>query len=199
MFTDAIHVDRLHAILSHPDFLEMKGLANEPPIFIQTYAVQKEDETCRRVEQLVVRLRQSGIDLAHVDLFDLSLAVLNTGNRLDRILEREPALGKQRLLDTLKNATDPREFIIPRLLQQINRDGLQLSLLTGVGRAFPFLRAHLVLEALQPRMPRHPVVLFFPGQYDTDDAGTGSQLRPFGLPNLSRAYYRAFNLDHYHL
>jgi hypothetical protein len=39
MITDTIDqlAERLFEILSKPDFLAMKGLANEVPIFIQTY------------------------------------------------------------------------------------------------------------------------------------------------------------------
>ncbi len=192
-----INVDALFYKLSHPRFLGMRGLSNDLPLFIQAYDVQKEDVTSRRIEQLIDRLRLAGVELAHVDLFDLSLEVLQASDWLDPILAREAALGKQRLLATLQNATVPRDHLIPRLLAKIDAEGVRLSLLTGAGRAFPFLRAHMLLEALQPAMPRHPIVLFFPGQYDTDGAEAGSHLRLFGRPSLSKAYYRAFNLDHY--
>jgi hypothetical protein len=74
---------------------------------------------------------------------------------------------------------------------------VKLTLLSGVGHIFPFLRAHTLLDSIQPAMMEHPVVLFFPGEY-TQTEGLGSQLRLFGsLP--SKGYYRAFNLDHYRL
>ncbi len=193
----SINVDALFEKLSHPRFLDMKGLANDVPLFIQAYAVQKEDETSRRIEQLIDRLRQAGVEVAHVDLFDLSLEVLQASAWLNPILEREPQLGKQRLLATLQNATVPRDHLIPHLLVKIGVEGIRLSVLTGAGRAFPFLRAHMLLEDLQPAMPGHPIVMFFPGQYDTNGAEAGSHLRLFGRQNLSKAYYRAFNLDHY--
>ena len=82
----------------------------------------------------------------------------------------------------------------------MERESAQLTLLTGVGRVFPFLRTHSLLEALQPAMTRHPIVLFFPGDYVQESEG--SQLHLFGAfpnPKLSRAYYRAFNLAHYQL
>jgi hypothetical protein len=48
------------------------------------------------------------------------------------------------------------------LIREIGEDGAQLTLITGPGRIFPFLRTHTILESLQPAMLRHPVVIFFP-------------------------------------
>jgi hypothetical protein len=46
-------------------------------------------------------------------------------------------------------------------------------------------------------MVDHPVVMFFPGEYRHRE-GTGSSLSLFGRLE-HKGYYRAFNLDHYHL
>jgi len=105
------------------------------------------------------------------------------------------------VLDTLKNYSDPKSHLIPRLIRAIGNDGNQLTLITGPGRVFPFLRTHTILESLQPAMLRHPVVIFFPGEYVQDPLG-GSHLRLFGSipsPKINNPYYRATNLDHYRL
>jgi hypothetical protein len=91
--------------------------------------------------------------------------------------------------------------MIPRLIRAIEGDGAQLTLITGPGRIYPFLRTHTILESLQPAMLRHPVVIFFPGEYAQDPTG-GSHLRLFGSipsPRINNPYYRATNLDHYRL
>jgi hypothetical protein len=193
--------DRLFDILSHPDFLAMKGLANEVPIFIQTYDPQDEDKTRRRVDDLAARLRALGIAVAIVDLFDLILEQLEEEGRLEQVLERERSLGKRKMFDLLSNLADPKTRLIPRLMGTIGEDGNQLALLTGVGRVYPFLRTHTILESLQPAMVSLPVVMFFPGRYEQDENGA-SVLRLFGSlpsPPIYRPYYRAFNLDHYRL
>ncbi|MRR39607.1 DUF1788 domain-containing protein, partial [bacterium] len=158
-------LEHLFKILSHPDFLAMKGLTNEVPIFIQTYDPEDEDAIRRTVDSLASRLRAKGIGLAVVDLFDLLLEQLEEEGRLDRIIEKEPALGKKKLLELLNNLADPKGRLIPRLVQRICGDDIKLTLLTGVGRVFPFLRTHTILESLQPAMMHHPVVMFFPGNY----------------------------------
>jgi hypothetical protein len=113
----------------------------------------------------------------------------------------EASWQKVDLLDSLKNYSDPKTHLIPRLIRAIGNDGAQLTLITGPGRVFPFLRTHTILESLQPAMLRHPVVIFFPGEYVQDPLG-GSHLRLFGSipsPQINNPYYRATNLDHYRL
>lgn len=193
--------EHLFSILSHPDFLAMKGLANEVPIFIHTYDPRDEDAVRRMVANLATRLRTAGIVPAVVDLFDLVLEQLEEEGRLQPILDKEVAIGKRKLLDLLNNLSDPQTRLVPRLIQRMGGDEIQLTLLTGVGRVFPFLRTHTLLESMQPAMMRHPLILFFPGQY-LQEPGIGSQLRLFGSmsnPPLYRPYYRAFNLAHYRL
>jgi len=193
--------ERLYRILSHPNFLFMKGLANEVPIFIETYEPQDEDRVRSMVDHLAARLRTSGVSVVVVDLFDLILDQLEEEGRLQPILEREPSIGKQKLLELMSNLADPKTRLVPRLMQKIGAEGVQLALLTGVGRVFPFLRTHTILESLQPAMVRRPVVMFFPGQYMQEQNGA-SVLRLFGTqasPPLYRPYYRAFNLADYRL
>ena len=157
--------ERLFQILSHPNFLSMKGLANEVPIFIQTYDPAQEDDVRRMVESLAVRLRNTGITLKTLDLFNLVLEELEEHHILDDLLRDEAAFEKAEVLETLQNYSDPKTHLIPRLIRAIGDDGTQLTLITGSGRVFPFLRTHTILESLQPAMLRHPVVIFFPGEY----------------------------------
>ena len=86
-------------------------------------------------------------------------------------------------------------------MRAIGSDGTQLTLITGPGRIFPFLRTHTILESLQPAMFRHPVVIFFPGEY-TQEPNGGSHLRLFGSipsPKINNPYYRATNLNHFRI
>lgn len=187
--------------LSHPPFLAMQGLANEVPIFIQTYEPEREDAIRRMVESLAIRLRNAGITVKSLDLFSLVLEELEEHHILEDLVRDEASSQKADVLETLQNYSDPKTHMIPRLIRAIGDDGAQLTLITGSGRIFPFLRTHTILESLQPAMLRHPVVIFFPGEYAQDPAG-GSHLRLFGSipsPRINNPYYRATNLDHYRL
>jgi len=193
--------ERLFRILSHPNFLAMKGLANEVPIFIQTYEPEYEDIVRRMVDNLVARLQNTGVTLKSVDLFNLVLDELEENGILNDLIRDEVDWERVEVLETLQNYSDPKTHLIPRLIRAIGDEGTQLTLITGSGRIYPFLRTHTILESLQPAMLRHPVVIFFPGEY-TQDPNGGSHLRLFGSipsPCINNPYYRATNLDHYKL
>jgi hypothetical protein len=193
--------ERLFQILGHPSFLAMKGQANEMPIFIQAYEPWMEGAIRQMIGSLTARLRSTGVALKTVDLFELVLSELEEHRVLNPLLNDEAKFGKAAVLETLQNYSDPKTHLIPRLIGAIGHDGTQLTLVTGPGRLFPFLRTHTILEALQPAMVHHPVVIFFPGEYDQDSTA-GSHLRLFGSvpsPKINNPYYRATNLDHYRL
>ena len=189
---------RLQDILLRPEFLEMRGVAKEVPIFIQTYNPADDDELRRVVQGTEQVLRQQGIRVKHVDLFELVLELLDAKGYLDVVLEEEPEWSKSDLFDTLQNVAEPTSALVPKLMEALGDDS-QVSLITGSGRVYPFLRTHTILEALQPAMVRHPVVIFFPGEYKQDTDG-GSYLRLFGTSTLSKIenpHYRATNLDYF--
>ena len=189
---------RLQDILLRPEFLEMRGVAKEVPIFIQTYNPADDDELWRVVQGTEQVLCQKGIRVKHVDLFELVLELLDAKGYLDVVLEEEPEWSKSDLFDTLQNVAEPTSALVPKLMEALGDDS-QVSLITGSGRVYPFLRTHTILEALQPAMVRHPVVIFFPGEY-TQDADGGSYLRLFGTSTASKIenpHYRATNLDYF--
>ncbi len=193
--------ERLYGLFAHADFRGMKGFANEVPIFIQTYPIAQEDALRQMVGGLNARLTQAGLQVCVLDLFGLVLEELEENGVLDALVQDEPEFDKQELLETLQNYSDPRTYLIKRLVERISSSGAQMALITGAGRVFPFLRTHTVLESLQPQMPQLPVVFFFPGEYEQGLDG-GSHLRLFGSipsPTINNPYYRAINLDHFRL
>ena len=170
--------EKLFKLLSNSDFLDMKGLSGEVPIFIQTYEVADEDKVVALIDGLESRLKTRGIRVARIDLFKMLLAELKDDQLLDDIIKDETTFDRVDLLDTLKNYCDPKSRIIPRLVTEADEEGVQLTLISGVGHIYPFLRSHSILEALQPAMMNHPVIMFFPGNY-TQLEGLGSKLELF--------------------
>ncbi len=194
---------RLQEVLTRPEFLEMRGVAKEVPIFIQTYSPADEDQLRVVVNGAEQYLRKQGLRVKQVDLFELVLQLLeakdfDSRNYLDEILEKEATWPKSDLFETLRNAAEPTKHLVPKLME-IMGDDTQISLVTGSGRVYPFLRTHTILEALQPAMVRHPVVIFFPGEYSQDSDG-GTYLRLFSnsaTTKIENAHYRAINLDYF--
>ena len=190
-------LDRLFSILSSDGFLQMQGLANEVPIFIQPYDVKDEDQVSSMIRALAKRLQNSGVRVGEVDLFKLLVEELREEDLLDAFTDEGAGYDRQDLLRDLKNYADPKSRLVPRLVKIMEEDGVQLTLVSGVGHVYPFMRAHTLLDSIQPAMVNHPLVMFFPGEY-IQTPGIGSQLRLFGSL-AAKGYYRAFNLDHYRL
>lgn len=59
--------------------------------------------------------------------------------------------------------------------------------ITGIGKIFPFVRSHKILNNLHLNFYKSPVVMFYPGKYD------GQSLSLFGEFKDDN-YYRAFPL-----
>ena len=133
--------ERLFKTLSHPNFLSMKGLANEVPIFIQTYEPAHEDALRRMVESLAIRLQSAGITLKSLDLFELVLEELEEHKILKGLLAEETTWQRSDVLETLQNYSDPKTHMIPRLIRAIENDGGQLTLITGPGRVLRTARS----------------------------------------------------------
>lgn len=190
--------ERLFQLFTRQDFIEMKGVAHEIPFYIQTYDVSKEDEVMNMVASLGMRLKSAGVAVSSINLFEVVLADLKKNGLLDELIASEADYSKQDLFETLQNVSDPKTRLVPRIVEELSRDSAKLTLITGSGRVYPFLRTHTILESLQPAMVNHPVVIFFPGEYTQDDLG-GSHLRLFGSvpsPKINNPFYRAVNLDH---
>jgi len=190
--------ERLFQLFTKKDFIEMRGVAHEVPFYIQTYDVTKEDEIRIMVSNLDMRLRSAGVAVSTVDLFELVLSDLKKNDLLDELIANESDYSKKDLFETLQNISDPKTRLVPRIVEELSREAAKLTLVTGSGRVYPFLRTHSILESLQPAMIKHPVIILFPGEYTQDEQG-GSHLRLFGSvpsPKINNPFYRAVNLDH---
>ena len=82
--------------------------------------------------------------------------------------------------------TDDDSLIVNRILEQAPKDNAVIFL-TGVGKVFPFVRSHNVLNNLHLVLDYIPVVMFYPGEWN------GQSLSLFGTINDGN-YYRAFPL-----
>ena len=66
-------------------------------------------------------------------------------------------------------------------------EGNDIVFLTGVGKAWPIIRSHTILNNLHRIVEKQPLVMFFPGNYD------GGTLMLFNSLKDDN-YYRAFPL-----
>ena len=184
----------LLAVISGERFLNKQGLGNEVPFFICPFRPEETVEMERIRRQLVNRLRQDGLHILEIDLYDLSVEILKERDIWDQILELEPSVSKDQLRELLQGVLDPETHLVPAIAAKLARSAFDVLFLTGVGEVFPYIRSHNVLNNLQSTAKDRPTVMFFPGAY-THSIESGASLDLFGRLHDDK-YYRAFNIFH---
>ena len=179
---------RLRAKLSDPMFLANKGIGNEVGFFVFPYDASREDEVRARTDDLV-RLPDEGklpCRIVRRDLWDVFLQICEQRRISDKISDLERRRGSRALLDRLQKIATPEAFV-QAMDYEPHEPGRDVLLVTGVGKVYPIVRAHSILENAQHVFADVPVVLLYPGTYD------GAQLHLFNSISDGN-YYRAFNL-----
>jgi hypothetical protein len=185
--------DHLYKLMGSSRFLNKEGLGNEVPFFICPFKVQETKDMYLAVKQLRTRLEQACIPILEVNLYELSMTILQSRGLLEKTIEIEKSITKQKLLEQLQMVLDTQKHLIPAIAKVMQEIEFKIMFITGVGEVFPYIRSHNILNNLQSTAKDKPTVLFFPGEYNTNESN-GSTLKLFGL--LEDKYYRAFNIYH---
>jgi hypothetical protein len=185
----------LYSVVSGQRFLNKQGLGNEVPFFICPFKAEEAVEMERLQKQLVNKLEQDGLNILNVNLYDLSIKILDSEGDFKWLVKTETALPKDKIKEELQSLLDVETVIIPEFARLIDETAHDALFITGVGEVFPYIRSHNVLNNLQSTAKAHPTVMFFPGSY-THSLETGASLDLFGRLHDDK-YYRAFNIFHY--
>ena len=177
-------LDGIKARISDADFLANKGLSNEVGIHVFAYEPRYE----LIVRDFIERLVSTPSDVYRIierDMYKILLEILEEKRVLGKVPGMEETKGKKYLLDQLqKNATD--KAFLAKMQYEPHQRG-DVLFLTGVGKVYPFMRAHNMLERMQQPFSDIPVVMFYPGEYN------GQSLILFDKFHDANCY-RAFNL-----
>lgn len=174
-------------ITSSEKFLKMEGLSGEIPFWIAPYDIQYQDFCFQEITHLTIKLANSGIEALVLDLFDLSVEIIDQNIGLEKIFEVEKKRKKIKFKKALQSTLNIHERFIPLIAKKVDEANPRILMLRGVGAVYPFIRSHNVLNNLQSVITEIPTLMFFPGEYN------GRALRLFH--NLKDDnYYRAFNI-----
>ena len=185
--------------LTSDDFLRARGIGNEIAFYIFDYAPEDELRIREHIRFLVDHLpkKRPGLRVAHVNLFDFLIHYLKERNLLEKSFRLQREAGNDALLKALKGILH-EEKISQRFAGIANPAEHDFVLISGIGSAYPLLRSHALLSNLHAIMGQTPLVMFYPGRYDTQT------LRLFGKTGLAGGsaeerkkktnYYRAFRL-----
>lgn len=183
-------LDKILPKIQEKRFRENKGLGNEIGFYIFDYDPKDElvvREHIRFIKQKV-NAEDSGIIIKEFDLYEIMLELLEGKKYLDKVLNLEKQKGTEHVIkaiNTTLRLTLPNDLIVDYIKSRVEED--DIVFLTGVGKVWPIIRSHTVLNTLHSVIDDVPLIMFFPGEYD------GLELKLFDEIKDDN-YYRAFKL-----
>lgn len=174
------------------DFLENKGLGNEVGYYIFDYGPQYELNVREHIKLLRDKFNyiDSPVKIVEIDLYEMLISILQEEGYLNECFNIEKKQGFGELTDAIVSTLgigekQDNQIIINKILEKV--EGSTVVFLTGVGKCYPIIRSHSILNNLHQVLDKVPVVMFFPGNY------SGQELQLFGTIKDDN-YYRAFKL-----
>ena len=166
------------------------GTANDLRFYIFDYAPS--DELLVRKETKKLKDRNPAI--VEFDLYEMMLQIIEDEGYMEDVIRMEKDYDKDLLLrevfQTLLSVEEEENAFLDKFKEDIADDGNSIVLITGVGKAFPVVRSHTILNNLQSIFRRNPVAMMYPGRYEIKEKMT---LRLFERLDDDN-YYRAFPL-----
>ena len=178
-------LNQISARLSEEAFLFNKGLSNEVGIHVFCYKPQDELTVRSHFERLKAA-SDTPYRLIERDLYTILLEICEEKHILKSIPGMEERRGKDYLAEQLQKVATPEAFV-ERMEYSPHKKGKDVLLITGVGKVYPFMRSHKILDNIQHIFSDIPVLMLYPGTFN------GQDLDLFGK-FLDGHYYRAFNL-----
>ena len=177
-------LDALRQLIESQDFLHGKGLSNEVNIRIFCYD-PKEEMAVRHFTEKLTEGRGTGCRIIEYNLYKVFLDICKDKRIMEKIPDLENKKGHAFILAHLARIANNLAFIEKMKAAPYNvRD---VILITGVGEAFPFIRVHALLDAMQPHFSDVPILVMYPGTFDGRYVKLFDKLTP-------NPYYRAFNI-----
>lgn len=182
-------VDEILPKIIEPNFRQNKGLGNEIGFYVFDYEPEHELLVRDRVKFIKERAKGAyGLNIVEFDLYDIILEILDSKGYLQKNFEMEEKKGSEYILNATKKTlrlTLENDLVVKYIKDRLEDN--DIVFLTGVGKAWPIIRSHTILNNLHRVVEKQPLVMFFPGNYD------GGTLMLFNSLKDDN-YYRAFPL-----
>lgn len=179
-------LDKIIPKIKEDKFIDGRGLGNEISFYIFDYEPEGELIVRDYINHIKKEFSYEGSNrrIIEFDLYKMLLDIAKERNIFDRVFDMEEKQGKGSLFKAMVNFSKPGVFL-ERIKEQMGNHNV--ILITGVGKVYPFVRSHNILNNLQEMLEKTPVIMFFPGKYD------GQSLKLFSKFKDDN-YYRAFRL-----
>ena len=183
-------LDQMEEAIHKPSFRQSSGKANEVNYWVFDYPPERELEVRDRIAYMKNKNQKGseGFSLVVFDLYDIIMDYLEENDFLEQCYRFEKKRGIERITRAVNNAmkiNDDDSVIVQHIKEHTPENAIVF--LTGIGKCYPILRSHKVLNNLHQAFLRVPVVLFFPGVYDEQELILFNEIKDDN-------YYRAFRL-----
>lgn len=182
-------LDKILPTIKEKEFQEKRGLGNEVGFHIFDYEPKYELLVREYIEDLKGKInkKNSDIYIREFDLYEMMIKIIEDKGYLEKLFKMEKEKGTDKLIKPIKATlrfTQKNDLIVDYFRKSVKEE--DIVFITGVGKVWPIIRAHTILNNLQP-VVKVPVVMFFPGEY------SGLELHLFNKIK-DENYYRAFRL-----
>lgn len=183
-------LNKAEALMKKSSFRQNKGLGNEVGYYIFDYPAEQELFVRERVEYIRKKNEQSGDEYRVVvfDLYDIIIEILKDKGYLEKCYDFERKKGFERITKSVGNMLriTAKDSLIVNYIKERTPEKA-IVFLVGIGKCYPILRSHTVLNNLHQVIDNVPVVMFYPGKYDGQELVLFSEIKDDN-------YYRAFKL-----
>jgi len=166
--------------------LNKKKTAGDMKFFIFDY--EPKDEI--RVREETNKAIRSNNEIRSFDLYEMMIEVIKQNGYFDTIISMEKDYSKSLLLSEVFHpmlALEMSGNVILSRFSVVPDDGEHIILISGVGKSFPIIRSHTILNNLQSIFKKNPVVMIYPGRFSVRKG----HLKLFDQLDDDN-YYRAF-------
>lgn len=183
-------LDKILPKIQEKRFKENKGLGNEIGYYIFDYNPSDELVVRNHIKFLKDKINNNEYDfkINEFDLYEIILEILEEKGYQTKIFEMEKEKGTDYVIKAIKKTlrlTLNNDLVVEYISSRVEKD--DIVFITGVGKSWPIIRSHTVLNTLHSVIESVPLIMFFPGTYD------GLELKLFGDIKDDN-YYRAFKL-----
>ena len=148
--------------------LKIKDPSLKVDYYIFDYDPKNEIKVRNEIKYLKDKINSSniGITIMEFDLYEIVLDILKSKGYLEKTFEFEKKKGrnlaKKAVTKMLKLSMDSN-LIVNYIKERYSSDSI--IFITGVGKSYPLVRSHNVLNNLSQQVDDVPVIMFFPGKY----------------------------------
>lgn len=178
-------LSQIRSRIAEDRFLKNNGSGNEIGFWIFDYPAQHELQVRDHLQYLLRHLAKD-YRFVHLNIFQVIINMLTERNLFERVCQQEICVGTEALKKQLAGPLNQKK-IADYLAKKVDLAAQQFVIITGMGNAWPLVRGHELMSALQDVMGFTPLLMFYPGTY------SGYGLSPLAGID-SQNYYRAFRL-----